>query len=269
MDLCGANLVPLAAIDDTLLGSFGVAAAVLLVGGSVLIRWQRNRQQFLLLQTALLQGLKQFPAGTPAWLATLRQGITTLALGIGLIVVGGLAYVIGARAQPPTPLQMQQLNQQAAPTGRGAGQPLDSQQRPRGSGRPGEARPGDGRPGEARPGDGRPSDGRADVARAGEGRPGDPPPRNFSPAQLGDGSPDNRPRDGDATDSTSRPPRGPGSILMDHWHFAQSEKTVGLLGMAAGIVLTLLGLVQVAFSGVEHRHTPPPSSTGETSSSGV
>ena len=61
-----------------LLGDSLGIAAVLLVFGWVLLRWQQDRQGFALLQTALEKGITQFPNAPPFWLVSLRQGLTML-----------------------------------------------------------------------------------------------------------------------------------------------------------------------------------------------
>ena len=227
--------------EDIAVGSFGVAAAVLLVGGSVLIRWQRNRQQFLLMQTALLQGLRQFPAGLPPWVATLRQGITTLALGLGLIVVGAIAYFLGSRVGPPTAQELAQL--QSAPTAPTA--------------RPGPATPARSAP--ARPA--LPTAAPANRPRANPSPANHPTVRPAKTTRHNGNLPgsdprENGPRTGNGGLPGQPPPRQTPSPAMERWHFAQAEQTVGLLAVGSGIVLTLLGLVHVGFSGVERRHTP-------------
>jgi hypothetical protein len=82
-------LLPLGPAGDAFAGVFGGVAAAFLIGGPILLRWQRNRHQFALAQAALAQGVTHFPKGPPFWLLSLRQGISALTLGIGLLVVGG------------------------------------------------------------------------------------------------------------------------------------------------------------------------------------
>jgi hypothetical protein len=74
---------------------FGVAAALLAVGGIVFLRFQRNRYEFALMQAALEKGIGDFPSGQPAWLTSFRQGLMMLTLGIGLAGVGTGAWLLG------------------------------------------------------------------------------------------------------------------------------------------------------------------------------
>ncbi|HEX2971188.1 MAG TPA: hypothetical protein VHP11_02575 [Tepidisphaeraceae bacterium] len=80
--------------DEFAMG-FGVAAALLAVGGIVLLRFQRNRNQFALMRAALEKGISDFSGGQPAWLVSFRQGLMMLTLGVGLIAVGTGAWVLG------------------------------------------------------------------------------------------------------------------------------------------------------------------------------
>lgn len=91
----------LAMIGDALAGGFGVAAAILLIGGAVMLRWQRNRLQYALLQAALEKGGPPFPAGAPLWLTSLRQGVMILVLGVGLAVCGAAAYQVASHVAMP------------------------------------------------------------------------------------------------------------------------------------------------------------------------
>jgi len=86
---------------DVFAGALAAAAALLIVGGAVLLRWQRNRHHFALMQAALEKGITSFPGQPPFWLLSLRQGITTITLGIALIVVGAGAWAIGHGVEQP------------------------------------------------------------------------------------------------------------------------------------------------------------------------
>lgn len=90
-------LVPLLASNvwDNFVTGFGVTAALLAVGGIVLLRFQRNRHEFALAQAALEKGITDFPNGQPAWLVSFRQGLMMLTLGIGLAIVGAGAWLLG------------------------------------------------------------------------------------------------------------------------------------------------------------------------------
>jgi hypothetical protein len=93
--------LPLGTPVDVFAGALGGTAAVLLIGGAIFLRGQRNRQQFALMQTALEKGFTAFPGQPPFWLLSLRQGITTIALGVALIIVGTGAWVIGHSVERP------------------------------------------------------------------------------------------------------------------------------------------------------------------------
>ena len=57
--------------------------------------WQRDRERFSLMKTALEKGVTRFPGTPPYWLVSLRQGVTLSAVGIGLVGAGGGALVAG------------------------------------------------------------------------------------------------------------------------------------------------------------------------------
>lgn len=88
----------------TFVAGFGVAAAALLVGGMIVLRFQRNRQEFVLLKTALERGITQLPQGQPFWLISFRQGLMTFTLGAGLLGIGSAAWVM-ARGVPVPPAE--------------------------------------------------------------------------------------------------------------------------------------------------------------------
>jgi hypothetical protein len=98
------TVLPLGAPPDVFAGAFGGIAALLIVGGALFLRGQRNRQQFILMQTALEKGITSFPGQPPFWLLSLRQGILTITLGIGLIIVGSGAWGLGRSVERPTDL---------------------------------------------------------------------------------------------------------------------------------------------------------------------
>lgn len=91
----------LAMIGDALAGGFGAVAAIVLIGGAVMLRWQRTRLQYSLLQTAIEKGGPPLPAGAPLWLMSLQQGVMILVLGLGLAVCGVVAYQAGDRVAMP------------------------------------------------------------------------------------------------------------------------------------------------------------------------
>ena len=81
--------------------SFGVTAAILCVGGYVLLQWQRNRHRFRLMQTALERGMTDLCEGPPFWLISLRQGIAVLVLGIGMMAAGAAAFTLAQGVEAP------------------------------------------------------------------------------------------------------------------------------------------------------------------------
>ncbi len=87
-------------VVDFVGGSLGVAA-ILLVAGWVALRWQQDRHRFRLMQTALEKGITRFPDSPPYWLLSLRQGLTMVALGIAMAVVGGGAFWLGRQTPMP------------------------------------------------------------------------------------------------------------------------------------------------------------------------
>jgi hypothetical protein len=134
-----------AELAELLGDSLGVAAVLLVIGG-ILLRWQQDRQRFVLMQTALEKGITQFPNAPPFWLVSLRQGLTMLALGAALILVGAGAFVVGR--QVPTPTVATSVRDGALP-----------ENGPRDNGPPPRQRPprpdDDGPPGRFEPGPGR------------------------------------------------------------------------------------------------------------------
>jgi hypothetical protein len=82
----------LASAGEHFAAGFGIAAAVLALGGLILVRLRRDRYHFDLMRTALEQGLSSIPNSIPFWLASLRQGIMILTLGLALLAVGGIGF---------------------------------------------------------------------------------------------------------------------------------------------------------------------------------
>ena len=96
-------------VTNFLLGSFGIVAAILLIGGSVFLRGQQNRFRFELANKALDAGLP-LPAAEPLWKPLHRQAQSILAVGVGLLIVGTAAWWLGSgvsrpadAAEPPEP----------------------------------------------------------------------------------------------------------------------------------------------------------------------
>ena len=163
--------------------SFGVTAAILVIGGYILLQWQRNRHRYELMRAALEKGITVFPDRSPYWLLSLRQGAAILALGVGLLVVGGVGYAMFHEVQPPD-VSIAQSSMTA----------IDKElSSPRG------------------------------------------PEEKLNPPR-----PD-RPK-----------PPIPNPVL-ERWHRAENQKTVGLVTMGCGAVLMLLGIVRIGFARVERK----------------
>jgi len=122
--------------------------ALLLIGGAVLLRWQRTRLQFALMQSAIERGTTPMLGTAPLWLLSLRQGVLIFVLGIGLMVVGMALHQAGAKVDMPVITQAMQM--QNRPVGQGPGGGGDGFRRPPlrdgADRRPGPP-PGDGPPG--------------------------------------------------------------------------------------------------------------------------
>jgi len=225
------GMFPLGTAGEVFAALFGVTAAVLLVGGWVALRWQRDRHQFTLAQRALERGVNAFPGGPPFWLVSLRQGLMVLTLGVGLIVVGWLAVAMAGNPEPPPAAFMPA--QPPRPV-----EPLDE------PGPPPRDFPRDARP-EPRP-DRRPA---GEPGRLGDpGRPGDPGRRG----QKGTGQP-------------GMPLPNP---VIERWHRTQDQRAVGLIAVGSGIILILLGVVRTAFAAVERKYSDPDDSPPRDSLAG-
>ena len=81
---------------------FGAAAALLTIGGMVVLRFQRNRYEYALMRMALESGTNAFPFAQPPWLVSRRQGLMTFTLGIGLLGVGITAWRLSDCLESPT-----------------------------------------------------------------------------------------------------------------------------------------------------------------------
>jgi hypothetical protein len=214
--------MPLATVPEAFAGGFGAAAAIVLIGGGVLLRWQRNRLQFNLMQSAIERGVTApLPGAAPLWLLSLRQGVSILMLGVGLLIAGYVTWTAAKGVPMPTGPTTQavagmivQARQFRPPPF-----PMDDQGPP-----DDEQGPPGGRP---RPGMG-----------MGMGR---------RPGLMSGGGPE----DGGAT-ALLPPPRG--GPVVENWHRAQDEKAVATVAMGAGLVCVLLGLVRVIFALAERRY---------------
>jgi hypothetical protein len=83
--------------------------ALLLIGGAVLLRWQRTRLQFSLMQSALERGTSPLLGGIPLWLLSFRQGTMILVLGAGLFLIGGGMRQASENVPMPTVAEMAQM----------------------------------------------------------------------------------------------------------------------------------------------------------------
>lgn len=226
------SFVP-AAMTDAFAGGFGAAAAIVLIGGAVLLRWQRNRLQFGLMQAAIEHGVAPLAGGPPLWLVSLRQGVMILVLGIGLVIAGWFACSAADRVEMPTIV---------AATRPVSGQPLGGAMQRDFPRLPQQRFDGEG------PMD-RP-DGPNGPPPFNERRPG-PPLRDMNGAR-GEG-----PRN-DGVRGEGPPPGRPNPAL-EKWHRAQDQKAVATVAMGSGLVLSLLGIVRVIFAFAERRYAPIPS----------
>jgi len=79
---------------DNFTTGFGVAAAILAVGGVVFLRFQRSRHEFALMRAALEKGISDYPGGLPAWVVSAREGLMMLTLGVALSGLGVAAWLM-------------------------------------------------------------------------------------------------------------------------------------------------------------------------------
>jgi hypothetical protein len=96
-------------IGSAFAAGFGALAALVLIGGGVLLRWQRTRLQFALMQSALERGTTPLLGNVPLWLLSLRQGTMILVLGIGLFLVGAGLRNASEKVEMPTAAEMAQM----------------------------------------------------------------------------------------------------------------------------------------------------------------
>lgn len=99
-------------LAEFLSGSLGIAA-ILLVAGWLVLRWQQDQHRFVLMRTALEKGITRLSDAPPFWLLSIRQGVTMVALGLALAVVGGGSFWLGR--QVPMPSAEARLNVDAPP----------------------------------------------------------------------------------------------------------------------------------------------------------
>jgi hypothetical protein len=96
-------------IGPAFAAGFGALAALVLIGGAVLLRWQRTRLQFSLMQTALEKGTTPLLGNVPLWLISFRQGTMILVLGVGLFLVGAGLRSAAEKVAMPTAAEMAQV----------------------------------------------------------------------------------------------------------------------------------------------------------------
>jgi len=220
-------------------------ASVLLVVGWTLSRFHRDRLRFALMKAALEKGVTRFPGMPPYWLVSLRQGITLVALGVGLATVGAGAWWMVRNVPLPTP--------HAAA--------VDLPPLPEPQDRP------DARPPRPDPEDSHPRQGPDRNGPRHEDANRDDPRRNGGP-----GGPQDRPEDFGPPEThgsngrlahvagehgqghPGRPAPMPLDPALEHWHEAQAQQTVGLVSAGTGFILILLGIVRMAFAKIEQRY---------------
>ncbi|HEX4123407.1 MAG TPA: hypothetical protein VHY37_01675 [Tepidisphaeraceae bacterium] len=192
--------------------NIGIAiAAMVLSAGWICILWRRDGQRFALMQMALEKGVTRFPNTPPFWLLSLRQGVTVLALGVALVGVGAGALLVVKNVPEPTPQQQMQAL------------PGQRQDQMRQEGPPGG-----------------PDSAQDQIMRPDEPFPA-PPEAGGPPGPRGQGGADRR-----------QPPPPPLAVpAVENWHRAQATRTIGLLSLACGAVLLVLGIVRIAFAFVE------------------
>lgn len=234
--------------SDMLGAGIGVAAVLLVVGWAI-TRWQRDRQRFALMQTALEKGVTRFPGTPPYWLVSLRQGVTLTAVGVGLMVVGGGAWGLTANVEMPaaTPAPAltapaSQATPQAAPKTPAAPTETPAEPNP----------PHEGWNHAPHFQGGPPPEGPED--RDGPGGEPRGPHRDLPPDQQG---PHGRGFDRGPNPEMAGPPqREPHeSPDRERWHRAEAQKTIGLVSVGMGFILTLLGLVRIGFAKIEQNYT--------------
>jgi hypothetical protein len=227
--------------SDTLSTGIGVAAVVLVAGWAI-TRWQRDRLRFALMKTALEKGVTRFPGTPPYWLVSLRQGVTLLALGIGLGVIGTAAWWLAwkelSRLEMSQP-QQRQAQASGSPSAPSQSRPPhDDHDIPGGPHRPGS--PGLDEEGPHRPPFGRPEE----MHGPGEMRQPPPAPPARAEDQRGPGG-RSGPPPGEG-ERGHRPGGQPGDPL-------RAQQTIGLVTVAAGFILAILGIVRIAFAKLEQR----------------
>ncbi len=232
----GLNL-PLAAAPELLAGSFGATAALVLVGGAVLLRWQKNRQQYAYMQAALEKGITQFPGSQPFWLLSLRQGVTVLSLGLALMLVGTGSWWLGKDAVRPTTEELKQAGPmpQGGPLGGLPAGPQGNQGSPQGGPQGGPQNGPMGRPGMRNPRD----------------------PLGLGPQGMGPGGQGLGPQGqgmppGQGQPQQAPPPRPAPAVEL--WENAQTEKTLGKIAVGCGLILTILGAVRIGFARIERKY---------------
>jgi hypothetical protein len=263
---------------EIFVAAFGITAAVILIVGSLVLRQIKSRQQFLLMQQVLDKGLPGLPGLPPFWVLSMRQGVMTLTLGVGLLIVGLAAMKGASKVEmpsaasllPPSPANPSSGGGSASggsSMGASAGS-LDSAATTQRGGNtpPGGANdsPGDqyGQlpPPPPPPGEMGPPDDGGPPPPPGDGRPGWGGPGGWGPGGgPGFGGPGwNGPPGGPRWGGRGMPPAPPRppapNPALERWHAAQAQHAIGLIAAGIGFILFLLGGMRIAFAGVERRH---------------
>lgn len=227
---------------DTAIAAFAITAAILLVGGAILLRYQRDRYHFLLMQAALAHGITAFPGTPPGWLVSLRVGSLALVLGLGLVATGTVLF-LSADDVDELPGQMRPRIESAPPReGPGSG--------PAGRGPEGARAPAGMMNPNMQPG----------VPAGGPGNMGGNPAPFRGPAGPGGGPgmgmgpvPGGGP--GPNAGGGNPPARPiPPNPAMERWHRMQNYRLTGMVTGCAGIILAALGIVRMIFSRLERRY---------------
>ena len=204
---------------DAFAAAAGVAAAILLLSGPILLRFQRQRHQFLLTRAALERGITRLPSGPPAWLQSSRTGVILLSLGAALFICGIVSTGLSKGAtMPERQIATTQPAMESAITEPRMMSPHGPPDRMNGPGPHGRG------------------------------------PMQNNPGE--DGPPGWRGMDRGGPDRDAPLPPPPVDPVMERWHQAQAERAVGLTGMACGFILGVMGLSRLLFARVERKYEP-------------
>jgi hypothetical protein len=223
---------------DTAIAAFAITAAILLVGGAILLRYQRDRYHFLLMQAALTHGITSFPGTPPGWLVSLRVGVMALVLGLGLMGAGAALHRSAEHVE-------------AIPANVRAGMNP-------GPGMNGPGNPERGVPAGMMDPNGPPPGPNGPPFRGGPNGPGPNGPGPNGPGPNGPGQGLNGPPNGPNNPNFNALPRPAPNPALERWHRVQNYRTTGLLTGCAGAILAALGVVRIFFSRLERRYDTEP-----------